>query len=164
MSERIKLGKIKNGKLKNFSDSITWDFDYTLLVFIRDGLKRFKELKTGIPAHLCYKYEQLGVEDPDAAAAQEYNSILDTIISNIEYYQSTDMDLLSPADKELYHNYLATYHTEKDERGYHKVKFAEQTEDIKRIKKELEEINIKQKQKIDEAFDLLKENLCTFWW
>ena len=164
MSERIKLGKIKNGKLEKFSDSITWDFDYTLLIFIRDGLKRFKELKTGIPAYLCYKYEKLGVEDPDAAAAQEYNFILDTIISNIEYYQSTDMDLLSSADKKLYYDYLATYHTEKDERGYYEVKFAEETEDIKRIKKELEEINIKQKQKIDEAFDLLKENLCTFWW
>ena len=47
----IKLGRIKNSKLEKFSDSITWDFDHTLLIFIRDGLKRFKELKAGIPAN-----------------------------------------------------------------------------------------------------------------
>jgi len=45
----IKLGEIKNEKLEKFSDSITWDFDITLLIFIRDGLKRFKELNNGIP-------------------------------------------------------------------------------------------------------------------
>ena len=84
----IKLGQIKNGKLENYSLSVTWDFDYTLCIFIRDSLIEYKKVNNGYPVILKEKY---GSEE-DAMA--EYNRIIQTIIDDLHYYL-TEQDFAS---------------------------------------------------------------------
>ena len=157
----IKLGEIKNQKLEKFSDSITWDFDTTMLIFIRDGLKRFKQVNNGIPHKIFEKH------DHECWAVKEWDDIIQTIIDDIDYYLSDPEELL-PADKrsllEEYH--LGTHVKYREERpdGSVLVTYEEMPEYIKAIYAELVEIGKAQEERLSEAFDLIKEWHASFGW
>lgn len=165
MKDDIKLGKIRKDKLIKFSDSITWSLDYTLLIFIRDSLKRFRELHNGIPCSLIYKYKQLGCENAEEKAKEEYYNIINTIITNIEYYQTDEIDLLTDKEKEIYKNRVNSVRFEKtDNPSLVSVKFDELTAEYNKVNKKLEKIRLKQEKKLRQAFNLLRDNLTSFWW
>lgn len=165
MKDDIKLGKIRKDKLIKFSDSVTWSLDYTLLIFIRDSLKRFRELRNGIPCNLIYKYEQVGCENAEEKAREEYDNIINTIITNIEYYQTDEVDLLTDKEKEIYNNRINSMRFEKtDKSGLVSIKFDEPTAEYNKVNKKLEKIRLKQEKKLKQAFNLLRDNLTSFWW
>ena len=85
----IKLGQIKNEKLEKFSTSITWNFDRTLCIFIRDALTEFKRVNDGIPQEFVDKYQDVDT------AFKEYNNIIQGIIDNLNFYISEDYNLFN---------------------------------------------------------------------
>lgn len=159
---KIKLGEIKDGKLVKFTDSIVWDFNKTLAIFIRDGLKRFRQVGNGVPNSVVNKYKT--IED----AAEAWDSILENIITLINFHLEEDTDILSSTDREK----LFTYHKterkvlsrEENSDGTIKVTFEEMPEDIKDIYKQLQFINKQQHKAMQEALDLIKEYWGEFWW
>lgn len=159
---KIKLGEIKDGKLVKFSDSIVWDFNRTLAIFIRDGLIRFRQVGNGVPHKVVTKYGTI------EEAANAWDSILENIITLIKFHLEEDTNLLSPEAREK----LFTYHTierkvlnrKEDTDGATQVTFEEMPDEIKNIYKELQFINQQQFNAMQEALDLIKEYWGEFWW
>lgn len=157
----IKLGEIKNEKLEKFSDSITWNFDTTMLIFIRDGLKRFKQVNNGIPHKIFEKH------DHECWAIKEWDDIIQTIIDNIDYYFLDTEALLSEADQDLLEQYRKEDHVidrEEHADGSVTVRYAEAPAHIKHIYEQLKNLSIQQEERLQKAFDLIKEWHSNFWW
>ena len=143
----IKLGSIIDGQLKNFSDSVTWDLESNILIFIRDSLKRFNIIKRGVPV-------VLSLNSPDEYAAMNtWTAIIDTICTNLDYYLKDTLDYLTQSDYKLYKQYLDTIEDN-----------AQKSDTIIAIENQLETIIETQYQKLSEAIDLLKEWWGDFWW
>ena len=157
----IKLGQIKNEKLEKFSDSITWNFDTTMLIFIRDGLKRFKQVNNGIPHSIFIKYEL------EEEAIAEWNEIIQTIIDNINYYLLDAEELLFPEQRSLLEEYHLGNHIKHIEELHDSsilVTYEEMPKAIKAIYAELTEITKILEEKLSKAFDLIKVWHANFSW
>lgn len=157
----IKLGQIRDEKLEKFSDSITWDFDITMLIFIRDGLKRFKQVNNGIPQRIFQKH------DHECWAVKEWDDIIQKIIDDIDYYLLDEQSLLDKSDQDLLHTYYQENHIisrQENKDGSVTVEYAEMPAYIKAIYERIREISKQQEEKLSEAFDLIKEWHADFWW
>ena len=151
----IKLGQLntETGKLEKYSQSITWDLDYTIINFIIGSLKEFKKVKNGYPAFLEKDYPN----EEDAIAY--YDKIIQSIIEDFEYYMQYSRNFLPKEDKKYLDNYLNDM---KAENG--KITFPPKDEKICRIYDNLHVIEKDQEMRRKRAFEMLNEWLPTFWW
>lgn len=144
----IKLGQIKNDKVEKMSDSVTWNLDYTVCIFIRDALKKFKEKRDGFPALLL---ETMSEEEAD----KYYAKIIDTIIYDLDYYLTPVEELASQETIKTFNEFccsdLDPFEIAEDE------KFATAQKTLV----DLEESRLRH---LNEAFDALKKWLPSFWW
>lgn len=95
----IILGQIKNDKLVKFSDSMTWNFDFTLAIFIKTGLERFLKLNNGVP---CSAFDEFGNIIYDYSSdmsleqkAQKWSDVIKKAVHKLDYFLSDSDDDLS---------------------------------------------------------------------
>ena len=144
----IKLGQIKNDKVEKMSDSATWNLDYTICVFIRDALKKFKENRDGFPAILL---ETMSEEEAD----KYYAKIIDTIIYDLDYYLTPVEELMTAENRALLEQFYSSNLDPFE---------AAENKDFATAQKTLGDIAESQNRHLNEAFDALKEWLPSFWW
>ena len=161
---RVRLGEIQNGKLVNFTDSITWEFDTVLAILIRDGLTRYKKVNNGVPGKVVVKNE-MDVEK----ASKEWNAILDRIIYLVDTYLKEDEEFLTDKERDMINNWVECgplfTNVEEIAPGAVKLEFGEDAPpEIREIQEELVRINERQHRSMLEALDLIKEHWGEFGW
>ena len=179
----VKLGQIYNGELEKTSKAVTWNLDVNICIFLRDTLKFFKNSTEGMPVAIYEKYKS--EENQEEKAIAEWNNILQQIIDGFDYYLKGTQELLPEEEQKALQDYYNEWWKQRSE-AYSEKKKKIKRKKSKEIAKDLVDeitnhyemppeireivfeheaaIAQKQREKLNESFDLLKTWIDSLWW